>query len=314
MLVSLLTDAPKHNLALMKLSAFHKKCGDEVVLNQDMPLFKADKTYASILFTKNTRRYYADEFGGPAFSVRPMGERRGRVCGGKKECEVVFAHLPPDIERMVPDYSLYSSMGYSLGYTYRPCFRGCDFCVVGKMDHPDVSHHSIWEFHDSKFRSICLLNNNTFMDAQWKETFEEIWDARLSVVDENGYDLRLLDDEKAEALHKTKWVTPLHFAWDRMDDEAAIVRGLGLLRRHHLSSTSNGVYVLIGRDTTEEDDLHRCQIINDHGLTPYPMPFVKNAYTRSFKRFINLHYYRRYKTIAEAWSEYGGSLATKRKP
>jgi hypothetical protein len=54
------------------------------------------------------------------------------------------------------------------------------------MQHPDTEHHSIWEFHDSSRSKICLLNNNTFQDKRWKETFEEIWDANLSVIDENG--------------------------------------------------------------------------------------------------------------------------------
>jgi len=64
MKISLLSDAPRHNLALMKISAWHKAGGDTVTLN--MPLFKADYTYASVLFARNTKRFIADEYGGPA--------------------------------------------------------------------------------------------------------------------------------------------------------------------------------------------------------------------------------------------------------
>ena len=278
--VSLLTDAPKHNNALMKLSAYHKLCGDSVSFK--MPIIPADFTYASVLYEWNRDRFIADEYGGPVFPE---------------------SKLPPEIEKMKPDYELLS-LGYSIGYTYRPCSNTCDFCIVPKIDHPDVDHHSIWEFHDSKFKKICLLNNNTFQDPQWHETFEEIWDADLSVIDENGYDLRLINDEKADALHRTKWVTPLHFAWDRMVDEPLIIEGLETLSRNHLRTTSNGVYVLIGYNTTEEEDLYRCQIIDEYGLTPYPMPYVKNSYTSRFKRFMNLHFYRKFKTIKAAWAEY----------
>ncbi len=281
MKISLLTDAPKHNLALMKLSAWHKANGDDVILN--MPLFPADFTWASVLFKRNKKKFFADEYGGPAFNGSTLSSK---------------------MEFMAPDYDLYPHNKYSLGYTFRPCFNTCDFCKVPKMNHPDVNHHSIWEFHDSQFNEICILNNNTFQDLQWKETFEEIWDADLTVIDENGYDLRLLDDEKADALHRTKWKTPLHFAWDRMGDEPLIVHGLKLLTKHKLRSTSNGVYVLIGYNTKEDEDIHRCQVINDYGLTPYPMPYVKTDYTKRFKRFMNLHYYRKYKTIKEAWVDY----------
>ena len=279
MRISLLTDAPRHNLALMHISAFHKALGDTVILNQ--PLWPADKRYASILFDWNVNKFLADEYGGIGYNFEP---------------------LPSEIHHCRPDYNLYYH-DYSLGYTFRFCPRGCPFCKATKME-KDRRHYSIWDFHDSRFQKICLLNNNTFFDPQWKETFEEIWDAELIVIDENGYDLRLLDDEKAEALHKTKWATPLHFAWDRMSDESEIIRGLKLLEIHHLRTTSNGVYVLIGYDTTTEEDLHRCQIIVDHGLTPYPMPYVFTNYTRRFKRFMNLHYYRQTSTIEKAWKEY----------
>ena len=278
MKISLLTDAPKHNLALMKLSAWHKANGDKVELN--MPILPADYRYASVLFEKS--KLIADEYGGPAVD---------------NSC------LSIDTEKMKPDYDLYG-LDYSLGYTFRPCFNTCDFCKVPKMEHPDIEHHSIYEFHTPEFKKICILNNNTFQDPMWLETFQEIWDADLTVLDENGYDLRLIDDQKADALHRTKWATPLHFAWDRMQDESLIIEGLKALTKHHLRSTSNGVYVLIGYNTTEAEDLHRCQVIDNYGLTPYPMPFVKNDYTRRFKRFMNLHYYRKHKTITEAWEDY----------
>jgi hypothetical protein len=282
--ISLLSDAPKHNLALMKISTWHKNNDDTVRLNS--PIVPADYTYASVLFERNKDLFNADEYGGPAFDD---------------------SMLHTDIEKMKPDYNLYYTNHFSIGYTFRPCWNSCHFCKVPKMNHPDTDHHSIWEFHDTRFNKICLLNNNTFLDPLWKETFEEIWDAKLSVIDENGYDLRLLDDEKADALHKTKWATPIHFAWDRMDDEPLVLHGLKMLQKHKLRTTSNSVYILIGYNTTEAEDIYRCQRIDEYGLTPYPMPYVKNDYTRKFKRFINLHYYRKYKTIEEAWRVYNVS-------
>lgn len=207
MKISLLTDAPKHNLAIMKISAYHKACGDSVILNS--PIFPSNYTYASVLFEKNINLFDADEKGGPVWPN---------------------SNLPEELELMMPDYSLFN-LDYSLGYTFRPCFNTCDFCKVPKMDHPDVVHHSIWWFHNDKFNKICLLNNNTFQDTKWRETFEEIWDADLIVMDENGYDLRLLDDEKAEALKRTKFKGKIHFAWDRMQDESLIINGLKIIKK-----------------------------------------------------------------------------------
>lgn len=278
MKISLLTDAPKYNLALMKISAWHTLNGDSVSLN--MPILSSDYRYASILFEKNQNRFHADEYGGPAIS----------------------GCLNPEFEKTKPDYNLYPHNKFSLGYTFRPCFNTCGFCKVPKMDHPDVNHHSIWEFHDTRFREICLLNNNTFQDPKWKETFEEIWDEDLTVIDENGYDLRLLDDEKAVALKKTKWKSKLHFAWDRMVDEPLILHGLEILKRFRISNAR--LYVLIGYDTTREQDLYRCQKIVDFGFDPYVMPYTREGGNGDFKRFIDTFMWRKYDTLDLAWADY----------
>jgi hypothetical protein len=271
--VNLYTDAPKHNLALMKISAWHKAQGNEVTLN--MPIMPCDYSYASILYEKNINLFNADEYGGPAFP------------------EMRLQH---DIETMKPDYSLYD-IDYSLGYAYRPCFRGCEFCKVKDMNHPDTKHHSIWEFHDSRFKKICLLNNNTFADNRWKETFNEIWDADLTVIDENGYDLRLMTEEKADTLKRTKFQGKIHYAWDRVQDEYQIIEGLKIAPKGH-------VYVLIGYNTTEEQDLYRVQKIIDHGHDPYIMPYHQSKKEKRFKRFVDSFMWRKYPTIEKAWIDY----------
>jgi len=278
MKISLLTDASRHNLALMKLATWHKANGDNVILNA--PIFQADYTYASILFEKNKNLFIADEYGGAAFDN---------------------SKLLPEIEKLKPDYDLFG-LNYSLGYTYRLCSNDCFFCKVPKFNHPDTDHHSIWEFHDLKFDTICLLNNNTFQDPRWKETFEEIWDEDLKVIDENGYDLRLLNDEKVAALKKTKFTSKLHFAWDRMQDEHLIVEGLKLLRKYKISGSR--IYVLIGYNTTQEEDIYRCQKIIDYKQDPYIMPFKQTKQLKRFKRFIDTFMWRKYKTIKEAWGNY----------
>ena len=293
----------------MKISAYHKQQGDDVLLN--MPLFPSDYTYASVLFEKNRKLFIADEYGGPAYEVQnnkgrvPIDEldcSRGRRWDNKKSNRIGVQNiLKKEAQTIFPDYGLYN-LDFSLGYTFRPCFRKCKFCKVNKMPHPDIDHHSIWEFHKPEFKKICLLNNNTFFDKQWKETFEEIWDANLTVIDENGYDLRLLDEEKADALKKTRFDNKLHFAWDRMKDEFEIRKGLELLKKYEINNTH--IYILIGFDTTREEDLHRCQVLVDCGHDPYIMPYIRTRRNLDFQRFINTFMWRKYKTIKEAWGDY----------
>jgi len=260
----------------MKLSAWHKANGDSVQFN--LPLFPSDYRYASVLFEKNKKQFFADEYGGPAFEN---------------------TKLPDEIENIMPDSNLYN-LDYSLGYTFRPCFNSCVFCKVPLMDHPDIRHHSIWEFHDVKFKKICILNNNTFQDPEWKETFKEIWDADLTVIDENGYDLRLIDDEKADALKKTTFQGKVHFAWDRIEDETLILEGLKIIKKIR----NTRIYVLIGYNTNLEQDIYRCQQIINYGHDPYIMPYRATTHNKRFKRFIDTFMWRKYKTIKAAWGDY----------
>lgn len=271
MIISLLTDAPKHNLALMKISAWHKQRGDKVMLN--FPLLRGDKIYGSYLFREGI----------------------GEIVGGAGVDPAI--KLPPEIEECKPDYDLYP-IDYSLGYTWRYCPRKCEFCKVPKMNEAK-KHKSIWDFHDPKFKKICLLNNNTFSDPDWRETFEEIWDADLSLI-EHGFDLRLLDEEKAEALKRTRFCGQPHFAWDLMREEKRIIAGLELLKDYR---TKGMVYVLMGFETTLEEDIYRCQKIQDMGFDPFPMLFKETPALLKFRRMIYLRYYRK-STIQDAWEKY----------
>jgi len=276
MRVNLLTDAPKHNLALMKISAWHKAVNDEVFLNS-VGVF--DKTYGSWLFDFSEKGI-CDIEGGPAISLNNRLSVNPR-----------------------PDYTLYG-LDFSLGYTWEYCPRKCPFCIVPKQNNPKI-HHSIWEFHDPRFKKICLLNNNTFSDPQWKETFEEIWDADLIVRDENGYDLRLVDEEKATALAKTKWDHGPKFSWDFMKDEEQIVQGFKEINQVGLKWKT--IYVLIGFDTTIEEDIYRCQKIYDMGHNPFPMIYENDdprPLQHKFRRMIYARYYKKHKSIERAWDEY----------
>lgn len=273
MKINILTpDSKKPNLAAMKISSWHKQNLDDVVL--DFSLRKADFTYASVLF-KWTPDPFADIVGGPKYPERK---------------------LDPEIDKMKPDYSLYPHIDYSIGYTYKACPRTCEFCIVPKQKN-DEKHCSIWDFHDQRFTKIKLMNNNTFADLNWRETFEEIIDAKLSLIDENGFDLRFMDEEKAHWLKKIKIFGKIHYAWDRMQDEKEIVSGLKIAPKGH-------IYVLVGYDTTIEEDIYRCQKIVDHNHEPFIMPFNNSKIERRFQRFINTFMWRKYKTIQKAWEDY----------
>lgn len=253
-------DSKRPNLAAMKISSWHKVNEDEIFLN--FPLCNADFTYASLLFDW-TPDPYAD------------------LIGGSKYPE---SKLDSEIDLMKPDYSLYPNIDYSLGYTYKACPRTCDFCIVPKQ-HNEETHYSIWTFHEPKFKKIGLLNNNTLADPQCRETFQEIIDANLIYIDMSGFDLRLITEEIVQWISKLKIEGYLHCAWDFVEHESLIIQGL-----KHLSNA--GIkkimcYVLIGYNSTPEEDLYRIEKLRTL-YDPFVMPFNKfNPYQKKFTRWVN---------------------------
>lgn len=271
-------DSKIPNLALMKISAWHKLNGDSTELN--MPLMPCDMSYASVLFNW-TPIPNADIIGGTGYDIN--------------------INLEPEMENMKPDYDLYPDMRYSMGYTYKACPRTCEFCVVPKQNNT-TDHYSIWNFHDTRFNEICLLNNNTLADLRWRDTFQEIVDANLTVIDQNGYDARLITEEAAMWLGKIKFKEFIHLAWDFMEHELQILLGIKNLIQY-IKPYKIVVYVLIGNNTTPEEDMHRIVTLHDMGVNPFVMPLDKsNAYQKRLARWVN------HKAIFKSvkWEEYKG--------
>ncbi len=276
MKISILTpDSKIPNLAAMKISSYHGKLGDEVILN--FPLMQSDLTYASVLFS---------------WTLDPNAD----LVGGSKYPTVT---LPPEIEISMPDYSLYPKIDYSMGYTYKACPRTCDFCIVPKQKLGD-KHYSIWDFHESRFNKIMLMNNNTFADPFWRDTFEEIIDAHLTVMDQNGFDARLITEEHASWLKRLRFQGQIHTAWDYVEHEVEVLRGLNELKKARVYPVT--VYILIGH-TTHEENLHRVMTVENMGYDAFVMPLNRSdPYQRAFARWCN------HKAVFKSvhWEEYRG--------
>jgi hypothetical protein len=269
MKVNILTpDSKMPNLAAMKIASYHRTLGDNVGLNRAPNMFYSpDLTYASIIFNW-TPDPYADLIGGPKYP---------------ESC------LPPEIEYTKPSYSIYPLLDHSMGYTYKNCPRTCSHCIVPKQNNPDT-HHSIWTFHDEKFKKIKLMNNNTLADPQFRETIDEIVDANLTVMDESGWDARLITEETAHQIKRLRFDNYIHVAWDFYEHEIDVLTGI----RNLISAKVKKImcYILIGK-TTHEENLDRVWTLHAMKVLPFVMPLdKKNKYQKNFARWVNRRYYQ----------------------
>lgn len=115
------------NLALMRISSYHKSRGDEVEWWWT-DLIHYDRVYMSKVFSDAYSKdvpepMNCDEVikGGTGYAIKL---ENGKEVFDKEK----HRNLPPEIEKMFPDYSIYPQFNFAVAMTSRGCPRGCGFC------------------------------------------------------------------------------------------------------------------------------------------------------------------------------------------
>jgi len=246
-------DSKIPNLALMKISAYHKLKGDTVGFNLKNP----DKIYSSIVFTKNKYRAFNKSidkvehiFGGSGYDVNV------KLCNG--------------IEYIKPDYDLYPST-YSQGFTTRGCIRNCYFCIVRSKEGRLIRHQHPKEFVDDRFDTVMIMDNNWLADRDWFfETSDWLIEKGLKVL-EHGLDIRLIDRLVIDQL-KDMNIPIIHFAFDDMSYKNSVIRGLDLLEECGINLRNNvSFYVYCHDDNMYIDALERINLLRSFGTNAFIM-------------------------------------------
>ena len=273
---------PFPNLALMKISAWHKAKGDIVGFHVSEP----DKIYVSCIFTKNlyqaggiSRLYPNAEvlIGGPALNR--------------------YNTLGPDFDNIMPDYELYN-LDYSLGFTSRGCIRKCPFCLVPSLEGEIRAGTPIEVFHHPDHKKIILLDNNLLASPTRDRTFQYLEDYKLKVNFSQGLDIRLIDRQTAERLKRIKcfnWKfrhNALYFAWDLPGYEKEILKGIQILLDAKVPHSYLMFYILVGYNTDLDFDYYRIKTLLDMDIDPYVMVYNDRhdiPILQKLKRWSNRH-------------------------
>lgn len=271
------------NIPIMKLSAWHKQQGDSVEWYEPMFSGHMDIVYLSKVFTFTPDyQYYID-----ADEVYCGGTGYYYPGGGPE--------LPVEIEHIYPDYSLYPELcsNTAYGFLTRGCPRGCAFCIVGyKEGLRSKKVADLNEFWNGQ-KNIELCDPNMFACKEWKDLSEQLIDSNAWINFNQGCDIRIMTEEKAEYIRKMK-IKQIHFAWDRYEDKEIIIPKFKAFKEiTGWDKRKMPVYVLTNFNTTHEQDLERIYILRELGFWPYVMIYEKdklpkNHITRKLQRWVNM--------------------------
>lgn len=246
-------DSKLPNLALMKISAHHKKLGDQVGINIGDP----DLVYVSCIFKKNKPQVKG---------IQTMFD-----------CPVMFGgygindeKLPNEIEHIMPDYDLYNC-DYSMGFTTRGCIRNCPWCIVPKKEGKIKPNSNIYEFWDHRHKHLVLLDNNILaLHNHFIEIAKQIIDNDLSVDFNQGLDIRLVNEDNIKWLSELRVKPEYRFAFDDPKYESIIREKVSLLKDHGIRGM---FYVLVGFNTTIDEDFHRVNVLTELDQRAYIMRY-----------------------------------------
>lgn len=278
-------DGKLPNLALMKLSHWHKAHGDQVTFtreaHRDLWEPDYDLVYGSAIFKFSFQK-----------TARFRNDWPNAILGGTGVLGETGAINTQTVEGLLGvgeyehyDYDIYPNFTPSLGFTQRGCRLSCKFCVVpAKEGKPRSTNRiaDIWR-GEGHPKTLHLLDNDFFgqPESEWRDRIAEINDGQFKVCLNQGINVRHLTPIAAVAIASVNYRDDsftskrLYTAWDNLKDEGVFFRGVEMLREAGVPPSHLLAYMLVGYDKNDtwERVLYRFNKMVSLGIRPFPMVY-----------------------------------------
>lgn len=199
----------------------------------------------------------------------------------------IYTGLFKEAEDLLPAYHLlkqvekWKDWDKSILFTSRGCIRKCPFCVVPKMEGEYYADKkSILKFIHPDHKRVVIWDNNFLASPYSKNILKELIEYKIIPDFNQGLDARLIDDEIAVLLAKSKSKT-IHFAYDFKEEASAVKRVINFLEKAGFNKRNLIFYMLYNfydpsnnMGDTPADFFYRLNDLMKWGVTAYPMRYV----------------------------------------
>lgn len=265
-----LVDVDSHipNLALMKISKFYKEQGRQVVLCRDSSEHtQAKLVFASSIFLRN----------GLNEKIKKLKRLHGenlQIGGTGVDLD---KKLPPEIESLMPDYSLYPQMDFALGFLTRGCPGQCKFCIVPKKEGNVKLVATLDDFVPPGCNKVVILDDNLLSFSGAIDILKQMVQQKLQVNFNQALDVNYLTPENSAWLVKvdsrnysfTKRM--YYFGLNTTQQVPILEQKLKLLKGLQMRQM---IFIcMYGYNTTLSQDIERFYFLYQHGLSPFVQKF-----------------------------------------
>ena len=260
------------NFALMKIAAYHKERGEQVTWWNPLETF--DCVYSSKVFTFT-----------PEEPMLPPDTIKGGTGYG------IMNELPPEIDAMFPDYSLYPDCNHAVGFLTRGCIRNCPWCVVPRKEGKIRAYADWKDIKRPDSRDIVFMDNNVLACDHGLGQIESMIGQNVRVDFNQGLDARLISPDVADALARLKWIRFCRMSCDTdamLDKVLDAVRYLG---NAGMKPYRIFVYLLVQDIQSAE---RRATALRDAGVDVFAQPYrdfenniEPTQEQRDFARWVN---------------------------
>jgi hypothetical protein len=303
----LLDNGTRHpNLVLMKLAGYFRdrNISYKFIYNNDNDdISNYSFIYVSKVFTFTKVPSFLDKIepskiikGGTGYYVE---EDNLELFNQQREDDMARLELDPNLPNFnmasqMPDYTLYNEyvdgeikkgknpqsykdyQFFSIGFLTRGCIRKCPFCVNKNIDYV-YNYSNLHDFVDNSRPMIYLWDDNFLASKDWKPLLLELQATKKPFQFRQGLDIRLVNEEKAEMLAKSKYHGDFIFAFDQIKDKELIVKKLKIWKQYTKKTTK--LYLFCGYEISDDqslinDILHlfeRIEVLMSYGCLGYVM-------------------------------------------